>query len=91
MIKKNLTICNKLGLHARASMKLIQLAERYASKIIITDARSGRDVDAKDIMNLMALTAPCGTELSFSFSGQDEKKAAEAIEALVLDKFGEHE
>jgi phosphocarrier protein HPr len=91
MIKKTLTICNKLGLHARASMKLLQLAERHASQITITDRRINRDIDAKDIMNLMALTAPCGTELTFSFSGQDETQAAKAIEELILNKFGENE
>ena len=91
MIKKNITICNKLGLHARASMKLIQLAERYATQVTITDKRTGRNIDAKDIMNLMALTAPCGTELTFTFSGQDETQSAKAIEELILNKFGENE
>jgi phosphocarrier protein HPr len=89
MIKKNITLCNKLGLHARASMKLINTAERFSSNITIL--YKNREVDATDIMALMALTAPCGTALEFCVKGDDENNAMTAIETLIINRFGENE
>ena len=87
MIKTVLTINNKLGLHARASAKLTKLASSYTSDVHLS--RNGRRVNAKSIMGVMMLAAGLGTEVELEVDGQDEAKAAEAIAALVNDKFGE--
>jgi phosphocarrier protein HPr len=87
MIKTVLTINNKLGLHARASAKLTKLASGFASDVHLS--RSGRRVNAKSIMGVMMLAAGQGAEIELEVEGQDEARAAEAIAALVNDKFGE--
>jgi phosphocarrier protein HPr len=89
MIKAVLKINNKLGLHARASAKLTKLASSFASEVHL--ARNGRRVNAKSIMGVMMLAAGFGTEIELEVEGVDEAKAAEAIGALVNDKFGEGE
>ena len=87
MIKTVLTINNKLGLHARASAKLTKLASSFASDVHLS--RGGRRVNAKSIMGVMMLAAGQGIEIEMEVEGADETKAAEAITALVNDKFGE--
>jgi phosphocarrier protein HPr len=87
MIKTALTINNKLGLHARASAKLTKLASSFACDIYLS--RGGRRVNAKSIMGVMMLAAGQGTEIELEAEGTDEKQAADAIAALVNDKFGE--
>jgi phosphocarrier protein len=87
MIKTVLKINNKLGLHARASAKLTKLASGFASDVFLT--RNGRRVNAKSIMGVMMLAAGVGTEVELEVDGADEAQAAQAIEALVKDKFGE--
>lgn len=89
MIKAVLRINNKLGLHARASAKLTKLASSFASEVHLS--RNGRRVNAKSIMGVMMLAAGFGTEIELEVEGVDEAKAAEAISALVSDKFGEGE
>lgn len=89
MIKKNIKIVNKLGLHARAAMKLVNLASRYQSKILIS--YNNREVDAKSIMNVMVLAASCGATIELIVSGEDEQEAMQALEKLINDKFGESE
>jgi len=89
MINKKIQIVNKLGLHARAAMKLVNLASRYQSKILIS--YNNREVDAKSVMNVMVLAAGCGTTIELIVSGDDEKEAMDAIEKLINDKFGESE
>ena len=89
MIKAVLKINNKLGLHARASAKLTKLASSFASEVHL--ARNGRRVNAKSIRGVMMLAAGFGTEIELEVEGVDEAKAAEAIGALVNDKFGEGE
>lgn len=89
MIKKNVKIVNKLGLHARAAMKLVNLASRYQSKILIR--YNNREVDAKSIMNVMVLAAGYGKTIEFIVSGDDEQDAMNAVEKLIKDKFGESE
>jgi phosphocarrier protein len=89
MIKTVLKINNKLGLHARASAKLTKLASSFASEVHLQ--RSGRRVNAKSIMGVMMLAAGFGTEVELEVEGEDEVKAAEAISALVNEKFGEGE
>lgn len=87
MIKTALRINNKLGLHARASAKLTKLASSFDSEVHLS--RSGRRVNAKSIMGVMMLAAGQGTEIELEVEGPDEAQAAEAITALVNDKFGE--
>ena len=89
MIRCELTIINKLGLHARAATKLASAAGHHQCRI-----RTGKEeplVDAKSIMSLMLLAANQGTELIFEFDGPDEQTACHEITALLADYFGEGE
>jgi phosphocarrier protein HPr len=87
MIRSTLRISNKLGLHARASAKLTKLAGSFACELHLL--RNGRRVNAKSIMGVMMLAAGMGTEVELEAEGADERAAADAITALVDDKFGE--
>ena len=80
-------IVNKLGLHARASAKLTQVASHYPCEIWLT--RSGRRVNAKSIMGVMMLAAGKGSKVTLETSGPDEEEAMNALCALVADCFGE--
>ena len=82
-------IANKLGLHARASAKLTQLAGRYQSEVWLS--RNGRRVNAKSIMGVMMLAAARGTTVTIETSGPDEQEAMTALPELIKDKFGESE
>ena len=87
MIKKNITISNKLGLHARASAKLTKLAGSFQSDVFIT--RNDRRVNAKSIMGVMMLAAGLGSLVELETMGPDEEAAMDSILALIGDKFGE--
>ena len=87
MQQREVEIVNKLGLHARASAKLTQLAAKFQSDVHI--ARNGRKVNAKSIMGVMMLAAGKGAKVTFETNGPDEAEALEAIVALVNDCFGE--
>jgi phosphocarrier protein HPr len=89
MRKSAVTITNKLGLHARASAKLTQMASRFQSGIFIS--RNGRRVNAKSIMGVMMLAAGLGSTVEVETDGPDEDAALAAIERLFADKFGEGE
>jgi phosphocarrier protein HPr len=89
MIKKNTTISNKLGLHARASAKLTKLAGSFPCEVWIS--RGERRVNAKSIMGVMMLAAGLGAEISLETSGEREQEAMDALLALIDDKFGEGE
>ena len=89
MLEKKLLIQNKLGLHARASTKLVQHASRYASKITIT--ANDKTVAAKSIMGVMLLAASKGTEIILTISGSDEIEAMADLENLINNKFEEEE
>lgn len=82
-------IINKLGLHARASAKLTQLASSFGADIWLE--RNGRRVNAKSIMGVMMLAAARGATITVETAGQDEDKALEAILGLIADRFGEGE
>lgn len=89
MIRVQLPIINKLGLHARAATKLASAAGHHQCAV-----RTGKEeplVDAKSIMSLMLLAANQGTELIFEFDGPDEQAACDEITALLEDYFGEGE
>jgi phosphocarrier protein HPr len=87
MIKRVVTISNKLGLHARASAKLTKLVGGFASDVHLT--RNGRRVNAKSIMGVMMLAAGLGSEVEIETEGADEQAAMDAIVTLIDDKFGE--
>jgi phosphocarrier protein len=89
MICRELTIVNKLGLHARAAAKLAATAGRYACAVKIN--RDGRLVDAKSVMSLMLLAAGQGTTLEFLFDGCDEAEALESVAALIAERFHEEQ
>ncbi len=89
LISKPITISNKLGLHARASTKLVNLASRFSSESTLS--KGDTTVNCKSIMGIMMLAASQGTQLNLSCDGGDEEKAMTAIEALIEDKFGESE
>jgi phosphocarrier protein HPr len=82
-------IVNKLGLHARASAKLTQLASRYAAEVWLS--RGGRRVNAKSIMGVMMLAAGKGSSVTVETEGADADDALAAILALIADRFGEGE
>jgi phosphocarrier protein HPr len=89
MVRKDITIINKLGLHARAAAKLVTLASEFESDIQL--ARGSRQVNAKSIMGVMMLAAGKGTSLELIATGADEETAVQRLEKLVMDRFGEGE
>jgi phosphocarrier protein HPr len=89
MLQTEAEIVNKLGLHARASAKLTQLASGFQSDIWLT--RNGRRVNAKSIMGVMMLAAGKGARIDIETVGSDADAALQAILRLIADKFGEDE
>jgi phosphocarrier protein len=89
MQQQEVEIVNKLGLHARASAKLTQLAGAYACEVWLS--RSGRRVNAKSIMGVMMLAAAKGSRVVVETNGADEEDAMQALVKLIGDKFGESE
>jgi phosphocarrier protein len=89
VLKREIEIVNKLGLHARASAKLTQTAGRFQSDVFIM--KGARRVNAKSIMGVMMLAAGKGTKVELEVSGSDEAEAMEAVVGLVNDMFGEGE
>jgi phosphotransferase system HPr (HPr) family protein len=84
-----LTIVNPLGLHARPAAKLVDCAARYTSDIRLS--YHDQEIDAKSIMSVLMLAAPCGAELAVTIDGADEQAALEALQALFIKGFGELE
>ena len=89
MLQQDIEIVNKLGLHARASAKLTQMAGQFKSEIWI--ARNERRVNAKSIMGVMMLAANKGSTIHLEIDGADEDVAMQALAALISDRFGEGE
>jgi len=89
MIRTEIEIINKLGLHARASTKLTQTASQYASEIWIE--RNNRRVNAKSIMGVMMLAASKGSKIMLETSGADEEAAMSALVNLINNRFDEGE
>ena len=89
MLQQDIEIINKLGLHARASAKLTQIASQFQSEVWIT--RNQRRVNAKSIMGVMMLAAAKGTTVTLDTEGLDEQAAMTALVALIREKFGEGE
>ena len=89
MIKTNIAIINKLGLHARAAAKFVSTATAFSCDI--KAGKNGPLVDGKSIMSIMMLAASKGTELELHFDGSDEQLAMEAITELINNRFDEDE
>ena len=87
MASATITIVNRLGLHARAAAKFVNLAKTFQSEITL--AKAGEAVDGKSIMSVMLLAAPAGTDVELSVVGADENEAFAALEDLIKDRFGE--
>lgn len=87
MQQREVEIVNRLGLHARASAKLTQLAAKFQSEVHI--ARANRRVNAKSIMGVMMLAAGKGAKVTLETAGPDEAEAMSALCALIGDCFGE--
>ncbi len=89
MIKKEIKIINKLGLHARAAGKLVSEACAWSSQIKL--GNDSKMIDAKSIMSVMMLAASCGTNLTLEIEGSDENEAFDSIQSLINNRFGEEE
>ena len=89
MMKKELLIENKLGLHARAAAQIVKSASVYTSKITLM--KDGLEVDGKSIMGIMMLAAAKGSSVMLEVRGEDEGQALAGMEQLFRDKFGEKE
>jgi len=89
MLIKETQIINKLGLHARASAKLTQLAGKFKCEVWMS--KGTRRINAKSIMGVMMLAAGKGSTVSIETDGADEAEAMEALVALIADYFGEGE
>jgi phosphocarrier protein len=87
MLKKEFTIVNKLGLHARAAAILVQLAGSFSSEISITKEKL--TINCKSIMGVLMLAAAQNTAIVIEIAGEDEKYALEALGNLIEDGFGE--
>ncbi len=89
MLKQDVAIINKLGLHARASAKLTQLASQFPCEVWMS--RNSRRINAKSIMGVMMLAAAKGSTINVETNGEKEQEAMTAILALINDYFGEGE
>jgi phosphocarrier protein len=87
MREQDIVVSNRLGLHARASAKLVQLVQGYKSTVMLLN--KGREVNAKSIMGVMMLAAGPGTPLTVRADGPDEDAALDAVVALVARKLDE--
>ena len=88
-VKRQVTIVNKLGLHARAAAKLVKLASRFESAVRLR--RDEQAVDAKSIMAVMMLAAGKGVRVEIEANGLDADEVVSELEALIQDRFGEPE
>ena len=89
MLQQDALIINKLGLHARASAKLTQLASQFPCEVWLS--RNGRRINAKSIMGVMMLAAAKGSTITIETNGDQEQEAMTALLALINDYFGEGE
>jgi phosphocarrier protein len=89
MLQQEVEIINKLGLHARASAKLTEVAGRFKSSVWVS--RNGRRVNAKSIMGVMMLAAAKGSTLLVETEGPDEQEALAAVTRLIASRFDEVE
>ncbi|MEW6185547.1 MAG: HPr family phosphocarrier protein [Thermodesulfobacteriota bacterium] len=86
-MEREFLIKNKLGLHARAAAKLVQIGNGYASNLTIQ--YDGQEVDGKSILSILTLACPFGSKITLRTDGPDAENLMEAAERLIDDKFGE--
>lgn len=89
MIKKTMTIKNKLGLHARAAVKFVNMANRFSSSVKVI--KDNNEIDGKSVLGILTLAAVKGSKITVKVSGEDEGTAIENLTALVENKFQEEE
>jgi phosphocarrier protein HPr len=89
MIRQSVLVANRLGLHARAAAKLVQLASRFSSEIHLSREDANQQIDSKSILGILMLAAAKGTRLVISIEGRDEAEAGNAIIQLFESKFEE--
>jgi phosphocarrier protein HPr len=87
VIRRELVIRNRLGLHARAAARFVHTASRFRSRV--TAGRDGRTMDGKSILGILLLAASQGTRVELNVEGPDEEEATAALVALVEAGFGE--
>ena len=87
MIRRQLAIHNRLGLHARAAARFVHTASRFRARV--TAGREGRVMDGKSILGILLLSAAQGSTIEVTAEGLDETEAMEALAALVESGFGE--
>ena len=89
MVEKTVTIKNKLGLHARAAVKFVNLANRFGASVKIV--KDGNEIDGKSILGILTLAATQGTVIQLVASGKDEEAAVGALAELIANRFEEKE
>jgi phosphocarrier protein HPr len=89
MLDKTVTIRNKLGLHARAAVKFVNLANRFVSQVKIV--KNGDEIDGKSILGILTLAATQGTTIRLVTAGKDEEAAMTALVELIANRFEEKE
>jgi len=89
MVTKKITVKNKLGLHARAAVKLVNLANGFESSVKIE--KDGNIIDGKSVLGTLTLAATKGSSITLRITGKDEEIALKSLEALINDKFYEDE
>jgi phosphocarrier protein len=87
VLRKEFTIRNKLGLHARTAAKIVQTSTQFQSRIRII--KNGQEADAKSMLDILTLSCPQGTRVEVSAEGNDAAEALAALALLFGDKFGE--
>ena len=85
---RRLKIINSLGLHARAAAKIVELADRYESSLFLE--KDGRQVDGSNILSILTLACPKGTEMEVKIIGEDSERFMAELDALFQGKFGEN-
>ncbi|HMT08868.1 MAG TPA: HPr family phosphocarrier protein [Pyrinomonadaceae bacterium] len=91
MVERQVTLVNRLGLHARAAAKLVRLASEHSSDIRLYNSKADKYADARSILDLLTLGASFGVTLTVSVEGEDEVAAIDAVSHLFADGFGELE
>jgi phosphocarrier protein len=89
MLDRTVTIRNKLGLHARAAVKFVNLSNRFSSSVKIV--KDGDEIDGKSILGILTLAATQGTSIRLLVSGKDEEAAMAALVELIGNLFDEKE
>ncbi|MCC6744741.1 MAG: HPr family phosphocarrier protein [Acidobacteria bacterium] len=89
MLTRNVVVANRLGLHARAAARLVNIARQYTSHVRLERADTGQSADGKGIYGVLLLTASRGTELRVMAEGDDEQRAVDALCGLIERRFEE--